>query len=396
MVVELDKTFRVGNWMVDPVARSFSDGKDTLRVDPKAIDLLELLASRPGEVVTRDEIFDAIWPNVIVGEDTLAKTISRLRKALGDQAVNARYIETVPKRGYRLIADLSTLEPMEPANSLWLWIGAAAAVLVLPVLFFFAFPSAEAKDPLTARADDLYMKFTREDNEAAIGLYERVLSESPNDAAAQSGLANALVQRVIRWSDASPQEDVTLKNALAMGTTSTADAELILTRAQIMAEEAVRRAPGDPDTLKALGFVLSAQGKIKEAQRVYQQTIEIDPDAWAALINLAETYSIQGDRKTALTYLERAYAAMEAKYFEEPQHIGGWQADLGLVIGEYHIAFEDFKTAEEWYQRVLDQRPFHEGATKALSEVLLATGRGGEAVALCAARAKRMGLEAGC
>jgi DNA-binding winged helix-turn-helix (wHTH) protein/TolB-like protein/Tfp pilus assembly protein PilF len=94
----------VGEWSVDPATNELVRGGDTVRIEPKAMDVLRVLAQRPGEVVTREELFAAVWPGVVVGDEALTQTIIKLRKALGDNARAATYIETISKRGYRLIA----------------------------------------------------------------------------------------------------------------------------------------------------------------------------------------------------------------------------------------------------------------------------------------------------
>jgi adenylate cyclase len=75
--------------------------------------VLVLLSSKSGQVVTRAELEDAVWANVIVGPDALTNTIIKLRRALGDEAKNARFIETIPKTGYRLIAQVREAEDGE-------------------------------------------------------------------------------------------------------------------------------------------------------------------------------------------------------------------------------------------------------------------------------------------
>jgi TolB-like protein/DNA-binding winged helix-turn-helix (wHTH) protein/Flp pilus assembly protein TadD len=80
-----------------------------IRVQQQPLKLLEILLERPGEVVTRDELRSRVWPNESFGDFDQAVTIAiaKLRSALGDSAESPRYIETLPKRGYRFIADVS-------------------------------------------------------------------------------------------------------------------------------------------------------------------------------------------------------------------------------------------------------------------------------------------------
>jgi len=83
-----------------------------IRVQQQPMKLLELLLEHPGEVVTREELRGRIWPNESFGDfdQALNIAIGKLRSALGDSAENPRFIETLPKRGYRFIADVSLLD----------------------------------------------------------------------------------------------------------------------------------------------------------------------------------------------------------------------------------------------------------------------------------------------
>src|SRR5688572_143550 len=94
----------IGEWKVDAERNELRRKGESLRLEPKAIEVLLFLAHRPGRVVPREELLAAVWPGVIVGDDALTQAIIKLRKALGDDAQAPRYIETIPKRGYRLIA----------------------------------------------------------------------------------------------------------------------------------------------------------------------------------------------------------------------------------------------------------------------------------------------------
>ncbi len=96
--------FRVGAWIVDPGNLLLSDGEQTLRIRPKVMDLLEIFAERPCEAWSKQELLDLLWPDVTVGDASLTVAVGELREALGDRADNPEYIETIPRRGYRLIA----------------------------------------------------------------------------------------------------------------------------------------------------------------------------------------------------------------------------------------------------------------------------------------------------
>ena len=100
----LTAPFRVGAWIAEPMANRLTRGDDVRRVEPKVMEVLAAMAARPGETVTKDEFMAEVWTGTVVTDDVLARCISELRKALGDKARNPKYVETLRKRGYALIA----------------------------------------------------------------------------------------------------------------------------------------------------------------------------------------------------------------------------------------------------------------------------------------------------
>ena len=105
----LDRTLSFGRYRLDPRGGLMS-GARSVRLTPKALTLLSFMAGRPGEVIPKEELFAAVWPEVAVGDAALVTCIQELRKALGDDARRPRYIETLHRRGYRFIG-----KPAAPA-----------------------------------------------------------------------------------------------------------------------------------------------------------------------------------------------------------------------------------------------------------------------------------------
>src|SRR4051812_13223642 len=103
-----DEPLKIGEWLVEPALNQLSGAGRTVKLEPKAMALLCHLAERPGQVVSREALLSAIWPGVIVGDDSLTQAVIKLRKALGDVAESPAYIQTIPKRGYRLVAKVAT------------------------------------------------------------------------------------------------------------------------------------------------------------------------------------------------------------------------------------------------------------------------------------------------
>ena len=92
-------------------------GAQVIALRPKTWSVLLYLAHRPGALVTKDELFDALWPDVAVTPDTLNKSISELRAALGDDSQVPRFIETVHRRGFRFIgAPDAATDPAAPST----------------------------------------------------------------------------------------------------------------------------------------------------------------------------------------------------------------------------------------------------------------------------------------
>ena len=99
--------FTVGAYRVYPASNELRRGDETIQLEPKAMALLVHLVENAGSMVSREQLFDAVWPGVVVSDDTLTQAVIKLRKAFGDNARQPRYIQTVPKRGYRLCAAVS-------------------------------------------------------------------------------------------------------------------------------------------------------------------------------------------------------------------------------------------------------------------------------------------------
>src|SRR5450432_1470871 len=89
-----------------------------IKVQQQPLKLLEMLLEHPGEIVTREDLRSRIWPQESFGDfdQAVNVAIAKLRVALGDSAENPRYIETLPRRGYRFIADVTIVDSAKPAT----------------------------------------------------------------------------------------------------------------------------------------------------------------------------------------------------------------------------------------------------------------------------------------
>lgn len=103
--------FQLGPWLVHPRRNCLEGEGTTVHLEPKVMQVLLLLAERSGETVTRDELIADVWMGAIVTDEVVTRAISALRKALQDDFRNPRYIETLPKLGYRLMPHVVPVVP---------------------------------------------------------------------------------------------------------------------------------------------------------------------------------------------------------------------------------------------------------------------------------------------
>jgi DNA-binding winged helix-turn-helix (wHTH) protein/tetratricopeptide (TPR) repeat protein len=150
--------YRFAGFTLEPAERRLSEGGRAIALTPKVFDTLVLLVERAGHVVSKDELMKRLWPRGYVDESNLTKHIWLIRRALGDGEQDSRFIETVPKVGYRFVAPVamgdtaaatvpsaSTVLATAPATTVpaaaarepsparhrWLLLGGAAAILVV-------------------------------------------------------------------------------------------------------------------------------------------------------------------------------------------------------------------------------------------------------------------------
>ncbi len=116
------KDIRIDRWIVQPSLNRIrpvdegADAPEPRQLGHKVMAVLNCLSERPGEVVTKEELFERVWEGVFTTDEALATVVYELRKALDDDARCPRYVETIRKRGYRLIAPVSILDDAAPKS----------------------------------------------------------------------------------------------------------------------------------------------------------------------------------------------------------------------------------------------------------------------------------------
>ena len=109
--------YTFGPFVLDAAAFRLSREGKPVTASPKVLDLLRYMLDRPSTLVTKEELFRAIWPDVIVSDNALTQAVSELRQALHDDPSKPTYVQTVARRGYRFVAPVEATSSSPPARS---------------------------------------------------------------------------------------------------------------------------------------------------------------------------------------------------------------------------------------------------------------------------------------
>jgi len=297
--------YEFGPFRLDPAERLLSRGEEPVPLTPKAFDLLVALVSQPGHLWEKDALLKTLWPDSFVEESNLADNVFRLRKALGDGDNGQKFIETVPKRGYRFTAQViaTAAESSNPdperqgaeraraANwtrrRIGFTFGALLAVtLAGEIIRRNSRLSATAQADLLAVKGNFYLsRWSEDDIRKAIDLFNRAIELNPSSNAGYEGLAaswNFLSDLHVPPREAMPKYQTAILKALQLNeNSSTAHVSLAVFKTQYEwdwagAEKEFHRAIAlDPDYDPAhqlYGWYLIAVGRPRDAQAQMTRT----------------------------------------------------------------------------------------------------------------------------
>ena len=137
---------RIGDWDFDAQSGELRRGRDCRRLEPRAARTLELLCEAQGRLVSQEKLIAEVWDGRALSENSIPVVISQLRRVLGDDARRPMLIETVPKRGYRIVH-------AKPANLASRPIGLLLTLLAVAALVAVALVARAGERPLVAVAD---------------------------------------------------------------------------------------------------------------------------------------------------------------------------------------------------------------------------------------------------
>jgi transcriptional activator of cad operon len=311
------RRIRIGTWVLDRADGTLTSEHTRVRLEPKVQAVLVHLVERRGAVVSHEDLLRDVWKGTHVVPGALARTVSLLRTALDDDAYHPSYIETVPKRGYRLIAEVEELSPVRryaPAARL---LAAAATVVIL--VFLFNQSSVKIHADWTWKFDHQ----SRVGNETAFEHYSRAVDRDPTSAEAHAGLATVFVFRSRylpdrdRWSAAAVSS---ANRALSLDQRSAAAA-------------------------RAAGMAYLEVGKYAEAERHFRRALDLRPDDHNTPLNLGGLLTMTGNVEAAVEILRPRVALMpDARgytYLAEALWLAG-RSSAAIAAASTAVGFEPF------------------------------------------------------
>lgn len=373
------RVLRFGDYEVDRVARELrrSGQRVSLQIQPFAV--LEMLVERAGEVVTREQLRARVWPaTVYVDFDHgLNNAINRLRRALNDSAESPRYLETLPRVGYRFIHAIEStaaVPRVKRVSGRWnLRVGAIAAAVVAVIALAFGATrwtrqdvggatftsSAEARDAYL-RGIELFEQRRKESTERSIEELRRAIEADPNFAAAHAALAMsyalaggptiaryrnpsevvgpalAAAHRALQLDPNLAQGHVALANVLNQLMPWSAESDVVIESSYLRALEIDA---ADANAHLFLGNFLSKRGRSGEAVDHFRFALTAEPLSPSANSRLGMELMALGEMDEGMELLRRT-VELDPFQFNAQVRLGwGYLALADLDAAE--VAFED-------------------------------------------------------
>ncbi|MBV8299753.1 MAG: winged helix-turn-helix domain-containing protein [Candidatus Eremiobacteraeota bacterium] len=396
---EVFKRYAFGPFVLDAGRAVLCAGGEPLPLGPRAVATLAALVERAGEVVTKDELLDRVWPGEDVNESNVAQSVYLLRKALREHGVTGA-IATVARRGYRFTAAVELLaEPQRPPIPIRLageaapvggrvrrWLSAAVALALLMLAGVPAARAVSHPPPLSARGAELYRLGRYYWNlrtplglATSTRLFHGVVASDPRSPLGHAGLADAALMTAdyehpharVAALYAQARREIALALALDRGSAA-AHASLGMLRYAANHDESgseaeFRRAIElDPNYAIAhhwYGTTLLERGWLAEATRELHAAAVLDPVSSATGGWLAEASYFAGRYRDAITYARRA--------LDLDPHRAGALRRLGLA---YELT-GDVPRAIETFQRMRGSGPDAGYAPALLAEAYARAGR---------------------
>ncbi len=391
MPMETTEVYQFGRFRLDVGERKLIclEGSASGSLPEKAFRTLVHLVRHSGKLVTDDDLLAAVWPGTVVERNNIGKAVHVIRRYLGDTSGKPSFIETIPKHGYRFVAEVTQVGAGELANA-----GAA--------------PAATKQLRTRSKAYDLYVRGkvkagseNADDNEGAIKALEAAVAIDPFFAAGYAQLARAYNTRAFKFSSHSEGKafrenaDVAVAKALDLNP-DLAEAHfarglILWTKAKGFPHEqainAFKRSlelnPHADETHHQLSMVYSHVGLLDQAQEHVRAAVDINPNNTMARFRVGVYTAWQCRFEEALAILKTVPSDVS------PMLIDRVRAEVLVQIGR----LEDARTVVDEY---LSRHPGDEGGSfTSVSALLLAKEGKSQETQEMIARAIRIGKDFG-
>jgi DNA-binding winged helix-turn-helix (wHTH) protein/Tfp pilus assembly protein PilF len=347
--------FEFGDFLLDVGERRLvrRDGVANDSLPEKAFQTLVHLVRHGGSLLTKEELILAVWSDAIVEENNLGKAIHAIRRCLGERIGEQKYIETVPKHGYRFVAEVRRIPD-----------GKTVQV------------ADDARDnPIRSPAYDLYLRGkvkagseNREDTEAAIKVLEAAVAIDPTLAGAHAQLARAYNTLAFKFSSETQAKvyhenaEVAILKSLALDPQLAeghfARGLILWTRTKgfphALAIQSYKRSleldPDDDEAHHQLSMVYSHIGLLREAHASIRRALEINPNNTMARFRVGVYYAYEGKFDDAMNVFKTIPRDVS------PLLVDRCMADVLVQVGR-------LKEAEEIVNRYLQKHPRDEGGS---------------------------------
>jgi adenylate cyclase len=395
---------RIADLRVDPALDEICKAGQTIKLEPKAMQLLMCLAERAGEVVSVEELLDLVWKDVVVSQDSVYAAVAALRRTLGDEPKTPKYIANVVRRGYRLIAPVSEWvdPPAVPPASAASSPPDKPTILVMPFANLSGDPAQDYfSDGIT---EDIITELSRwrllavrsrsvSFRYRGVAVDLKQIARELNVRFVVEGSVRRMGERIrigVQLVDAETGNDIwvekfdrrsdeifTVLDRVVQTLVST-----LVGRVHVSVSERARRKP--PASLAAYECVLKcnalswdAPGGMAEATRLVEKAIELDPEyaiAHALLSALSHSRWEDGPLSSDAA-LEKAYVlAMRAVELDDSDST--CQALLGSVC----MQRRSFDVAVQYSRRAVELNPNNQWNAADLGSLLVYVGEPEEAL----------------
>ncbi len=317
-IVSKSAPFLVGDWRVEPKLNLLRRNGREIALENKTMDVLVLLASRAADVVSSDEIIDEVWAGRPMGENPVYKAITNLRKAFGDDPKKPEFIETIARKGYRLVANVSSADS-EPSPSArkpsW---PIAAGVLIL--LGIAAFWYQNLGDEIGGRV------VTVDDRSIAVLPFENLSGDPDNDFFCL-GIAETLLNQLAGVPDL---RVVARRSSFAFGETEITEIIERLSVRYVLAGSVQQH----EQTLRISARLVDTRGNV-----IWAETFDRDND---------DIFSIQSE--IAQSVVQGISSASDRPSIEQQINTNNFDAYRAYLVGNEYLR----RRADQWAGNALD------------------------------------------